>query len=90
MINLNDAIERLADAKRSAKIAAQALTAQGESDEAAMKALAAMDALDVAINEIKLRIRAIGGLNGKIPLHPWHGLSPRVAAAGDPDRAWKS
>ncbi len=46
----------LLDASRSyAKAVARRLTSQGETDEAAMKALAAVDAIDAVRKEIELK-----------------------------------
>lgn len=59
MTNEQQAIERLVEARRFAKEACYPLTENGESDEAAMKTVAVVDAINLAIAEINLRARAM-------------------------------
>lgn len=48
----------LENAKTNTRVAAKGLTDNGETGEAAMSVLAAMDALDKAITAVKLRAEA--------------------------------
>jgi hypothetical protein len=52
------ALANLATAKRLVADAAKILTAQGETDEASMKTIAVIDAIDRARREVELRQRA--------------------------------
>lgn len=60
MVTEQRALSYLDSAKYHATAAAKILTARGETDEAAMKTVAVLDAIDAARTEIEVRAKANG------------------------------
>lgn len=59
-IEIEAALRLLGRAKENVSTAAKILTMHGESDEASMRTIAVLDAIDTARREIELRERATG------------------------------